>query len=159
MSEIKNGVLRASAVEIGARIETMMAQGQTAVLEITGDSMRPTLKPGRDAVVLAPLESWPPKKGDILLFHTPRAQGGYSLHRVYSVKPEGPVMNGDAQQWTEGPVAREQVVAQAIALLRKGQPVDVQRRGYRAYVWLWRWTRPIRWPMFALWRGIKKLAG
>lgn len=146
---------RGSAAQIGPQIEALLAQGQQVTLEISGESMRPTLKPGRDAVVLARFEDWPPRRGDILFFKSDRSPSGYALHRVKRVETGGPVMNGDAQNWLEGPIARDRVLARAIMLLRAGKPVDVDGRGYRAYVWLWGLTRPIRWPLFAAWRGIK----
>ena len=50
-------------------------------------------------------------------------------------------------------------VAEAIAIVRKGKMIEVENPKYRVYVRLWRLTKPIRWPMFACWRAIKKLAG
>lgn len=155
MSQMTDGFNRGSAADIGPQIEGLIAMGQQVTLQVSGDSMRPTLKPRRDAVVLAPLSQWPPKRGDILFFKTGRSAGGYSLHRVRKLTPEGPIMNGDAQGWVEGPIAREAVIAQVVALLRKGQPVDIEKPMYRAYVWLWRYTKPVRRPMFAIWRTIK----
>lgn len=152
-----DGFERGAARDIGPRTEAMLARGEQVIFQVSGDSMRPTLKPRRDAVVLAQLEAWPPQKGDILFFRSDKGQGGYSLHRVYKLEDGMPVMNGDAQHWLEGPIPRDRVLAKAIVLLREGEPVDVDGRGYRVYVSLWRWTRPIRWPMFAVWRGIKSI--
>lgn len=152
-----DGFQRGAAADIGPRIEALLAQGQQVTLQVSGDSMRPTLKPRRDAVILAPLDAWPPKKGDILFFKSDKSQSGYALHRVRKFQDGMPVMNGDAQNWLEGPVPRDRVLARAIVLLRDGKPVDVDGRGYRLYVRVWGWTRPIRWPIFAVWRGIKGL--
>lgn len=113
------GFSQGPAAEIGPRIESALARGETVTLQISGDSMRPTLKPRRDAAVLEPLQTWPPRRGEILFFR--RANGEYVLHRVLRLTPEGPIMNGDAQGWTEGPVPRAQVLARASGLLRNGQ--------------------------------------
>lgn len=155
----QDGFDRGSAAEIGPRMEALLRQGQQVTLQVSGDSMRPTLKPRRDAVVLAPLTQWPPERGDILFYRSAKSPSGYALHRVYRLTPGGPIMNGDAQVWVEGPLRQGDVLAKGIALLRKGEPFDVEQRSYRIYVTLWRLTRPIRWPMFALWRGIKRIIG
>ncbi len=159
MSEVNDGFQRGDAASIGPRIERLLAEGQQVTLQVSGDSMRPTLKPRRDAVVLAPMDTWPPKRGDILFFQSDRSPSGYSLHRVRRVTPDGPMMNGDAQNWTEGPIPREKVLAKAVALLRAGKPVDVGAIGYRLYVRLWSVTRPVRRPIFAAWRGVKRILG
>lgn len=154
-----DGFTRGSAADIGPQTEAMLAAGQQVILQVSGDSMRPTLKPRRDAAVLMPLTTWPPRRGDILFYRSERSASGYALHRVLRTTDAGPIMNGDAQTWSEGPIARDNVLAVAVALLRKGQPFDIEKPGYRVYVALWRLTKPIRRPMFALWRGIKGLLG
>lgn len=157
MAEIIDGYRRGDAAEIGPMIEAMIEAGQNVTLQISGDSMRPTLKPRRDAAVLSKVRQWPPKKGTILFFK--RETGEYVLHRVLRVRNGACTMNGDAQEWTEGPVTEKMAVAEAIAVIRKGNMIEAERKGYRVYVWLWRLTKPFRRPMFALWRGIKKLLG
>ena len=157
MPEIVDGYQRGDAAEIGPMIEAMIEARQNVTLQISGDSMRPTLKPRRDAAVIAPIRQWPPEKGAILFFK--RDSGEYVLHRVLRVKNGACIMNGDAQEWTEGPVTREMAIAEAIAIVRKGKMIEVENPKYRVYVRLWRLTKPIRRPMFACWRAIKKLAG
>lgn len=154
---MNDGFVHGSAAQIGAQMEALLSMGQYVTLKITGDSMRPTLKPGRDAVVLGPMGAWPPKRGDILFYRTQRSEGGYAVHRVRRVTPQGVIMNGDAQQWVDGPIAQGDVLAQAVTLLRAGKPVDIEKKSYRLYVGAWYCTRPFRRPMFALWRGIKRI--
>lgn len=157
MPEIVDGYQRGDAAEIGPMIEAMIEAGQDVTLQISGDSMRPTLKPRRDAAVLSRVHQWPPEKGTILFFK--RKTGEYVLHRVLRVKDGACTMNGDAQEWTEGPVTEQMAIAEAIAIIRKGRMIEAEQPKYRAYVRLWRLTRPLRKPMFALWRGMKKLLG
>ncbi len=159
MSSIVDGYQRGDAATIGYRMEQLLAQGQQVTLQISGDSMRPTLKPRRDAAVLAPLDIWPPKRHDIVFFKSERSPSGYALHRVRRIKADGLIMNGDAQAWTEGPIPKDRVLAKAILLMRNQNPVNVDGIGYRGYVWCWSLTLPIRWPLFAIWRGIKQLLG
>ena len=148
-----------AAADIGPQTEQMLKDGEQVQLIISGDSMRPTVKPRRDAVVLEPMRTWPPKYGDILFFRSERSPSGYTLHRVVRVKADGPYMNGDAQNWTEGPIDRGNVLGIAVALVRNGKIVDVNGRLYRLYVRCWAITRKGRWQMFAVWRGIKRLVG
>lgn len=150
-----DGFTTGAAADIGPQIEAMLSRGEQVVLLISGNSMRPTLKPGRDAVIIEPVSVWPPKRGDILFYRSERGESGYSVHRVYRVKPQGPIMNGDAQEWVEGPLEREAVLGAVVGLLRAGDLLDTEKLSYRAYVFFWRFTRPIRWPLFALWRKIK----
>lgn len=157
MPEIVDGYQRGDAAEIGPMIEAMIEAGQNVTLQISGDSMRPTLKPRRDAAVLSRVRQWPPEKGTILFFK--RKTGEYVLHRVLRVKDGACTMNGDAQEWTEGPVTEQMAIAEAIAIIRKGRMIEAEQPKYRVYVRLWRLTRPLRKPMFALWRGMKKLLG
>lgn len=158
MPEIIDGYQRGAAREIGPRIRWMLSTGQQVTLQVSGDSMRPTLKPRRDAVVLEPLDKWPPRKRDILFFESARSAGGYSLHRMIRARGDTAVMNGDAQGWIET-VAQEDVIGRVVALVRKGKMVDVNSAAYRAYAWGWRFTRPFRKPLFALWRSIKGVRG
>lgn len=151
--------MRDSAAVIGPEMEAMLAAGQQVQLVVSGDSMRPTLKPRRDAAVLEPVRDWPPKRGDILLFGSERSASGYALHRVVRVGQGGPYMNGDGQNWVEGPLARENVLAIAVAIVRNGRIIDAKARGYRLLVRCWGVTRRVRWPLFAAWRAVKRLVG
>ena len=147
---------RGSAAEIGPKIRKKLEEGETVTLQVSGDSMRPTLHPRRDAAVLQALDAWPPKYGDILFFQ--RGSGEYVLHRVIRVRGDVCFVNGDAQNWTEGPVTRGMAIAKAIALIRGGRPVDpytpLRRVGNR----LWALTRPFRFQLFALWRKMKGIS-
>lgn len=153
-----DGFTRGAAAVIGPQTERMLAAGEQVLLQISGDSMRPTLKPRRDAALLAPLTSWPPKRGAILFFRSERSASGYALHRAVRVNGDRLTMNGDAQIWTEE-ISREAVLAHAIALFRKGKPISVDGFLYRAYVAFWGLTRPVRHAAFAVWRKIKTLRG
>lgn len=158
MSQIVDGYTRGDASVIGPQIEAMLSKGEQVTLQISGDSMRPTLKPRRDAVVLAPIQKEPVRRGDILFFQSARSAGGYALHRVWRVTAEGVFMNGDAQNWVEGPISSDKLLAKAIVLMRNGKMLDVQSPLYRLYVSVWRITRPVRFQLFALWRKTKRLS-
>ncbi len=154
-----DGFLRGAGAEIGPRIEAMLARGETVTLQVTGDSMRPTLKPHRDAAVLAHVGAEDAIGcGDILFFRSAHAAGGYSLHRAVRVTQDSLEMNGDAQGWTEW-IARGAVVGRAIAIERGGDLIDLSDPAQKKFFRWWRHTRRFRKPVFAVWRGIKRIAG
>lgn len=87
-------------------------------LLISGDSMGPFLRHGRDTVYLSRLTR-PARRGDILLYQ--RDNGAYVLHRVYGVTPRGLTMVGDAQTLLEEGIRPEQVIAVVVQVNRNGR--------------------------------------
>jgi len=137
-------------------MEALFAKGEQVTLQVSGDSMRPTLKPRRDAVLLMPVSGGPFRSGEILFYRSQRSASGYALHRVVGVSGDGLTMNGDAQVWTEE-ISPEDVLAKAIVLIRKGKPVDAGGLPLRLFAAVWGVTRPLRFRLFAIWRGIKQI--
>ena len=89
-------------------------------LAVTGNSMLPFLRHGRDGVILAPV-SRPVRPGDILFYL--RGPENCILHRVYHIRPDGVlIMCGDAQMGLE-PIRREQVLALATHVERSGRTI------------------------------------
>ena len=124
--------------EILELMQAAFAQGGSYCLVVTGWSMSPTLKPGRDAVRLT--RSRKPRWGDIVF--APRRCGGYMLHRVVKLLPGGgAVLSGDGQTWLE---EVDEIIAVAEAIRRNGKWVSSENPVYRVYVFLWFFTRPIR---------------
>lgn len=155
----QNRLLRVSARELMPQVLSALDGGGKFVLSVTGGSMLPSLKPGRDQVELSKISVL--RKGQILLFR--RQTGEYILHRVVKVLPDGMLrMNGDAQTWTEA-IFPEQAVAVVTRLCRKGRWYPCGTAADKCYATLWGLTRPIRGVLFkayaALSRGAKKLRG
>lgn len=109
-------------------------------LRITGNSMAPFLRPGRDSVVLAPVEG-ELKKGDIALFLRPG--GDPILHRVVKVSPEGYFFLGDGQARAEGPIPRGKVIAVAVGAFVDGHETGPGRAKWEFYRRVWR-IMPLR---------------
>lgn len=113
-------------------LETQLQRGE-AQLPVTGVSMTPTIRGGRDFVRLKQMER-PAKRGDILLYR--RENGQFILHRVVK---GGEVLKccGDRQLETET-VRPEQVLAVVSAICRKGRWFAVTSPLYRlcAAVWM-----------------------
>ncbi len=98
-----------------------LEEGGQFLLTVTGDSMRPTLRPERDAVALAAPKAY--RRGDIVLFR--RDSGEYILHRIVGVRGDRLTMNGDAQTWTEE-IAGKQVIAVVRQICRDGRRYNCQ---------------------------------
>lgn len=123
-------------------MEQTFSQGGGYCLAVTGYSMSPTLKPGRDMVRLVSPRGRIVRRGDIVLAR--RRGGGYMLHRVTRLLPDGgAVLNGDGQVWLEE-VDGDDILAVAEAIRRKGKWISAENAGYRTYVFFWGFTRPIR---------------
>lgn len=102
-----------------------------ASLAVTGCSMLPMLRQGRDTVLLAPVTE-PLKPGTIALYQ--RENGSYVLHRVITVTPEGYQFCGDNQAQLE-PVSQAQLEAVVIGYCRKGKVYTGNGLADRLYRW------------------------
>lgn len=123
-------------------------------LEITGWSMQPLLRHGRDTVWLRPFHRESCKKGSILLYQ--RLDGRLVLHRVRKCLPDGYRMNGDAQSMCEN-ISVEQIIAQAERIYRSGRMISCSAPGLKLWDALWYPTRPIRPFLFQTVHCIRKV--
>lgn len=135
---------------LGSAICQAIAQGGSFILTVTGNSMRPTLVPGRDQVCLTAPEALKP--GDIVFFR--RSTGEYILHRILRRRDGAYVVNGDSQSWTET-VQPRQIIGVVSRIYRKGKWYAMDDAPMRCYSLLWRGTRPLR-PALIRVKGIFK---
>ena len=146
--------MRERKINIGSLmpiIEEKLAEGGEVVFSPNGTSMLPTIKAGRDTVVLVS----PPKrlrKYDIALFK--RADGKYVMHRVIGVGNTYTFI-GDNQFEYERNVECEDIIALCVALERAGKRVRLDSPLSRIFAFLWHSIRPIRRLYFV---GKRKLA-
>lgn len=96
----------------------IVRSGKTVPLDVTGNSMLPFLKGGRDRVILTAFSS-PAKVGDILLYK--RKNGDFVLHRVIDINNDGLFFAGDIHSVIEGPVSESDVIARVTSARRNGQ--------------------------------------
>lgn len=123
-------------------------------LRITGWSMRPLLRHGRDTVLLQPFCQESCKKGRILLYQ--RGDGHLVLHRVRKCLPDGYRMNGDAQVQCEF-ISFSQVVAQVTGIHRQGKTLSCTAPGLKLWDALWYPTRLLRPVLFGLAHSMKMI--
>ena len=75
-------------------VVSQLREGHTVRIPLTGTSMSPLLREGRDNLVLAPLPSDAPlHRYDVVLF---RYRGGYLLHRIVRFDGDTVTIRGDA---------------------------------------------------------------
>ena len=107
----------------------VLEAGGQVTLTVTGTSMLPLLRPGKDSVLLRSENI--PKKGDILLYR--RKNGRFVLHRVIGKTQNAFLCCGD-NQWRREQVERDQVVATVTGYCRSGKEKALSSFGYKFYV-------------------------
>ena len=123
-------------------LRELLAQGQSVSLTVTGESMSPFLRHGRDQIRLAAVTA-PPQRGDMVFFR--RRNGQYIMHRVLRRMPDGNyAIIGDGQQQVESPIAPEQIFAVVIQVCRKGVWLGPESFWWRFFAGPWLTLLPLR---------------
>jgi len=129
-------------------IEKILKSGNPVGFKPQGHSMRPTIVPGRDSVIVVPLEERKLKRGDVALFRrredAPKYPGMLVLHRVCRVKKDGIYMVGDNEKEIEGPLNKEQFLGIMTEVIRKNRHIPVTNLRYRMLTRIWLFLRPLR---------------
>ena len=149
---MKEDYLTVDMEELEELLREVLPLGATVPLRVTGNSMAPFLKEGRDKVVLGQLDR-NPRVGDIVLYR--RNSGEYILHRVKAVKGSTYTMIGDGQQHPEPGITRDQCLARVLWAERKGK-----RQGPGGFWWeffekIWIRILPLRPLVGGAWSWIK----
>lgn len=148
ISQVKSDILFPLVIEC-------LSNGQKARITVTGNSMSPFLKEIRDSVELAGTQFDHIKRGDIVLIR--RLTGAYVLHRVLRKKKDCFFMVGDAQQWIEGPLKPDQLIAKVTKVWRKGKEIECERLLWKIPALLWLRLRAYRGFMFRFYSFLKKI--
>lgn len=127
--------------------ESVITAGGCFRLWPRGRSMRPTLREGRDSVLLVAPEDIRPL--DILLV---RVGDAFILHRAIRIDGAGILLCGDARTECEGPLPRAAVLARVSVVFRGEEAYDP--RSPRALAAA---RRRVRWN--ALRRAAKRMLG
>lgn len=121
---------------------TMLSENVNFTLGVTGTSMLPMLKPGRDQVELTNCRQWNFKKGDIPLCRRPNGQ--YVLHRIVRVRQSGYYLCGDNQAFVEKNITRGNIIAVVNRFRWNGKWHDCGELGYQIYWRLRVFLLPVR---------------
>lgn len=115
------------------------------IIPITGTSMLPLLRAGRDRVMLTAADADALKAGDIPLYR--RRNGQFVLHRIVAVEPGGYTLLGDNQTACEPGIQPDQILAVVKGVYRGERYRPVTHWRYRLYMWVWEALRPARGPL------------
>ena len=136
-------------------IKALLEQGKPVCISFQGMSMSPTLRGGRDSVVLVRPEG-KLRKYDLPLYR--RDNGAFVMHRIISLGKDGTfTCCGDHQLQAEPGVRSDQIIALAVLLHRKGRDISVNSFGYRLWVRFWCALRPLRPFLFRFVSAFRKL--
>jgi len=119
----------------------LLKEGKSVRIKPTGGSMIPFITGDRDMVEIKEVNSVL-KRGDIVLYR--RVNGRYILHRIYKVSGDEYYMLGDSQNYVEGPIRKEQIVAQSEIYYKDGVRKDNRKASMRIKYTVWFWLRPFR---------------
>ncbi len=179
MSRVSDaGCVQVSMEDLSPLILSCIDDGKEVVLTVTGNSMAPFLRHRRDQVVLAkPVDTTILQVGDVPLYR--RKNGQFVLHRIverddgtkrrlYAEKGTLPSMHsssgltytmlGDAQIQHEPNILPDQILAVAVAFIRKGKRWECSSTAYRRRCLRWHRLMPLREPLVWLWHryyGVK----
>ena len=140
--------------EVDTELISLIENGSTVPLIVTGSSMLPFLQHKLDTVWLVRVEG-KLYRGQILFFR--RTNGSMVLHRIRRILPDGcMVVNGDAQVWCEV-VRPEQAVAVVSAVTRNGKMRRTDSLITKVRDAVWYPTRPFRPLIFKVYGFIRKI--
>jgi len=146
MSEVNKKLILVKAAELFNLTSEIIEKGGSAWITVTGMSMYPFLKEGRDSVELSRASFEDIKRGDIVLIR--RANGAFVLHRVLKKKKDCFFIIGDAQQWVEGPLLPEQLQTVVTKIKRRGRVISCDNPLLKVFVFVWMLVIPLRYRIF-----------
>lgn len=148
-------VIKTDWAALSPLLADCLAQGTDVLIPITGTSMLPLLRAGKDRVLLTAAQGDALRVGDIPLYR--RRNGQYVLHRLVAVTPDGYTMLGDNQTVSEPGVQPDQILAVVKGIYRGKRYRPCTHRGYRLYVSFWRICRPVRPLLLRICRAVRRL--
>lgn len=130
------------ATQWSAAILPILDEGNNLKIPLSGRSMFPLLSGGRDEAIISTVKEKKLKRGHIVLYA--RDDGTHVLHRIHHIKNGDFFMLGDAHTSVEGPIKKENVLAIAVVVVRKGKMISCSRCDFRIASALWMLVRPLR---------------
>lgn len=120
--------------------QTLRLGGQLCLV-VTGNSMRPFLRPEEDRVLLCKAKKI--RKGDIVLYR--RNNGAYILHRAVKVGATEFYAAGDAQGWREGPIPLTRTEGVVWEIHRGNKCIRADSWFFQMGSRIWMAMFPLRW--------------
>ena len=116
-------------------IRALVRSGYTVTIPVRGNSMLPFLADGRDAVVLCAQEPGSLRAGTVALVRT--NDGRIVLHRIVRLEGRRLWLRGDGNPGQTEEAVLDDVLAVAVAVVRKGRTYPVSGWAWRVYSWCW----------------------
>lgn len=135
-------------------VQELLDQDQRVRITVTGMSMYPFLRDNMDSVELYSTDFSEIRVGDILLIVTYNQQ--FVLHRVIKKRMNYIYINGDAQQWWEGPVFSDQIVAKVSKVWRQDRCIPCSLFRWRALSFVWRLLFPFRYLIIRSYKRLRR---
>ncbi len=140
-----------SVTELMPIVKERIAAGGEAVITVKGTSMSPFFVDGETSVTLGSVAG-PLRKLDVVLYES---SGGYVLHRIVGMKNNQLSIEGDALRKPET-IAAAAVIAVVLSHRRGERIILRDDARYLANVRWWRFFRPLRRYLLALWFRCQK---
>lgn len=121
-------------------------------VEISGHSMQPLLKEGRNTVHIQYLTQ-APERLDVVLFR--RNDGAFVLHRIISVCGDSYTLCGDHQTIPESGITRQQIIGRMEGYYTGEHYHTCSGFFYRLYACLWTRSMPLRKFWYAMARRLR----
>ncbi len=126
--------------EIYPVIKETLLSGGTVELPITGTSMFPLLKAGRDTVIIKADSQY--NIGDIIFYR--RDDGHFVLHRIVGADENGFILCGDNQTLLEKNITDRHIIAKVTEIKRDGKIISAHDPKYLKTVNFWIKALPYR---------------
>lgn len=128
-------------------VEQLLAEGKSVRIKAKGRSMEPFIRDGKDEIVLsAGIQA---RKGCIILARTGES---IVLHRVINIEGNAVTLMGDGNLYKTESCLREDIIAVATRIVRRGKEIDPECFMERFKARIWMVARPLRRPLLRIWR-------
>ena len=138
--------------EIASRI----AEGERVRMRAKGNSMLPFIRDGKDEVVLEKPNKQSFQKGRLLLVQL--ADKRYVLHRVEKIENNTIILRGDGNLSILETCTVDDVIAEAIAVMRGGKEIEVGSFKWKLYRYLWPGNHFLRRVGLGVYRRVRRKA-
>jgi signal peptidase I len=133
----------------------VLDSGRSISITVTGNSMYPFLRDSTDSVELSHAKYPDIRFGDVVMYI--RDNGKFVVHRVLKTTPTHFHIIGDAQQWVEGPLRPDQLVAKVTAVWRGDKRIECTNFWWRFLSKLWLRMIPVRHIILGIYRRLRRV--
>lgn len=132
--EEKKPVRLVDTQEYMEMIRALLEDGQEVSMIVTGNSMRPFLKHGRDKICMKKTDR-KLRKGDIVFYR--RENGQYVMHRILKCGDQSYTLLGDGQIVPESGIHQEQIFARITKVQVRGKWIGPENFRWRFFEHIW----------------------